>query len=131
MAQEPPRSIPLGLQVQLGRARVRPDMEGETRGWMDMLNDRLDEATETLAREQTALELAFLETDQDGQQWIVWLQIQGEAGEAITTSPYAIDADHIAYAGRCKEPGWRLAEPQLLLAPEPVRHALRRAAGLE
>lgn len=40
--------------------------------------DRLDEATETLAREQTALELAFLETDQDGQQWIVWLQIQGE-----------------------------------------------------
>jgi hypothetical protein len=105
-------------------------MDGEARAWMNMLNDRLDEATETLAREQTALELAFLDTDADGQQWVVWLQIHGEAGESITTSPHAIDADHIAYAGCCKEPGWRLAEPQLLLAPEPVRAALRRAAGL-
>ena len=76
---------------------------------MAMLNDRLDEATETLARERTVLELAFLETDENGVQWGVWLQIQGEHGEAITTSPHAIDADHIAYDEQCKEPGWRLA----------------------
>lgn len=105
-------------------------MEVEAREWMGMLNDRLDEATETLAREQTALELAFLDTDEDGQQWLVWLQIQGEAGESITTSPHEIDTDHIAYAERCKEPGWRLAEPQLLLAPKLVKDALQRAAGL-
>ena len=127
----PPRSIPPGLRVQLGRARILPNMQEEAQAWMAMLNDRLDEATETLARERTVLELAFLETDENGVQWVVWLQIQGEHGESITTSPHAIDADHIAYAEQCKEPGWRLAEPQMLLAPEPVRNALLRSAGIE
>jgi hypothetical protein len=131
MSPGPPRSIPSGLRVQLGRARILPNMQEEAREWMAMLNDRLDEATETLARERTVLELAFLESDDNGEQWVVWLQIQGEEGESITSSPHAIDADHMAYARRCKERGWRLAEPQLLLAPEPVRAALLRSAGIE
>lgn len=107
-----------------------PGMEEETHRWMEMLNGRLDEATETLDRERTVLELAFIETDEADQAWLIWLQIQGEGGEPISTSPFAIDDDHIAFARRCKEPGWHLAEPQLLLAPEPVRRALLQSAGL-
>lgn len=130
MSEISPGSLPPGLRVQFGRARILPDMEEETRRWMQMLNERLDEATQTLDRERTVLEMAFLETDDADQLWLIWLQIQGEAGESIDSSPFEIDRDHIAFAHRCKEPGWRMAEPQLLLAPEPVRQALLQAAGL-
>jgi hypothetical protein len=125
-----PTSVPVGLRVRLARARVRPGMEQETDRWMAMLNDRLDEAVETLDRERVALELAFREVDEAGQEWVVWVMIQGEGGASIDNSPFAIDRDHAAFAARCKERRWREADVELLLAPAPVRAALLQAAGL-
>jgi hypothetical protein len=43
MSLAPPRSVPSGLHVQLGRARILPNMQEEARAWMGMLNDRLEE----------------------------------------------------------------------------------------
>ena len=98
-------------------------MEDEAVRWMQMLNDRRDEAVRTLERERVALEIAFRERDDDGD-WLVWVMIQGEGGESIDDSPFEIDRDHAAFAQRVKLPNRPEAEPQLLLLPEPVRAAV-------
>ena len=100
-------------------------MEQEAERWMQMLNDRHDEATQTLERERVAIEIVFREHDDDGD-WLVWVMLQGEGGESIGDSPFAIDHDHVAFAERVKLPNRPEAEPQLLLLAAPVRDAVLR-----
>lgn len=118
-------SIPLGLRVRCKRRRIRPGMEAEVERWMRMLNDRRDEAVQTLERERVAIEVVFREADS-----LVLVMIQGEGGAAIDDSPFEIDAEHAAFAERCTLPGGEEAEPQVLLLPAPVRSAVLRWAGV-
>jgi hypothetical protein len=118
-----PASIPPGLQVELSRARIKPGMGGEVDRWMRMLNDRVDECVATLERERMAVEVIFRDRDEQGE-WLYVVSIQGEGGEGLDTSTYAIDRDHVEFARRCEEPGWLEAEPQVLLLPDPVRRAV-------
>lgn len=97
-------------------------MEHEVDEWMQMLNDREDECVATLDRERMAVEAVFRLRDEHGD-WLYWFCVRGESGEEMDDT-HAIDRDHVAYGKRCKEPGWEEAEPQLLLLPEPVRHAV-------
>ena len=102
-------------------------MEGEAQRWMQMLNRREAEAVQTLERERVALEVVFRERDADGD-WLVWVMIQGEQGEAIDDSPFEIDRDHLHFAERVKTPNLPEADPQVLLMPGPVRDAVLRWA---
>ncbi len=97
-------------------------MEREVDDWMQMLNDREDECVATLDRERMAVEAVFRLRDEQGD-WLYWFSLRGDEGGELNDEA-AIDRDHIAYGKRCKEPGWDEAEPQLLLLPEPVRHAV-------
>lgn len=118
-------SSPPGLRVRCKRRRIRPGMGPEAERWMQMLNDRLGEAVQTLERERVAIELVFREGDS-----LVWVMIQGEGGASIDDSPFEIDAEHAAFAERCIVPGGQEAELQLLLLPAPVQAAVLRWAGL-
>ena len=100
-------------------------MEREAERWMQMLNDRREEAVQTLERERVAIEIVFRERDDDGD-WLVWVMLQGEAGAAIEDSPFQFDRDHADFADRVKLPNRPEAEPQLLLLAEPVREAVLR-----
>lgn len=117
-----PDSIPAGLTVALHRARIRPGMEHEATEWMQMLNDRLDEAVDTLGRERMAIEVVFRSSEPDGD-YLTWVTVRGR-GESVESSTHQLDIDHVAYDRRVREPGWATAEPQLLLLPEPVRAAV-------
>lgn len=88
-----------------------------------MLNDRLEEAVETLDREHVAVEIAFRHHDDQGD-WLLWLMIQGDHGASAADSPFPIDRDHADFAHRCRETPWLEAEPQVLLLPAPVRAAI-------
>lgn len=117
-----PASIPNGMLVELSRARILPGKEAICDEWMEMLNNRLDECTATLAGERMALEVAFRRKDDDGE-WIYWVSIFGHGGGGLDErSP--LDREHIAYARACKEPGWEEAKPALLLASPAVREAI-------
>jgi hypothetical protein len=102
-------------------------MEQEAERWMQVLNDRHDEAVQTLERERMAIEIVFREHDEDGD-WLVWVLIHGEGGSSIEDSPFEIDRDHAAFASRVKQPNRPEAEPQLLLLADPVRDAVLRWA---
>ncbi len=118
-----PKTIPPGLRVRCGRARIRPGAEQEAERWMAMLNDLSSEAVQTLERERMAIELVFRERDDDGD-WIVWVLIQGDGGASIADSPFPIDRDHAAFGQRCLLPGRPEAEPQVMLMPALVRDAV-------
>jgi hypothetical protein len=118
-----PSTIPRDLRVRYARRRIRPGMRAEVDRWMDMLNERCDEAVATLERERVAAELVFRDGDA-----LVWVMIQGEGGAAIDDSPFAIDREHAAFAGRCLLPREPEAEPLVLLLPAPVREAVLASA---
>lgn len=40
-----------------------------------------------------------------------------------------VDRAHADFARECKEPGWQILQPELLLAPEPVISAMAQWAG--
>ena len=121
------RSIPEGLTVALHRARIRPGMEQTATEWMQMLNDRLDEAVDTLGRERMAIEIVFRSKEQDGD-YLTWVTVQGQ-GESVDTSTHPLDIDHLSYDKRVREPGWTRGEPQLLLLPDPVRAAVESVSA--
>jgi hypothetical protein len=123
-----PSSIPSGLQVELSRQRLLPGSSGTADEWMATLNTRLVECEATLDREHVALELAFRLEDENGE-WLYWLMIRGPGGECLDES-IPIDRDHVAFAKRCKPPGWEDATAQLLLATSEVRTAILAAARL-
>lgn len=116
------RGIPDGLTVSLHRARIRPGMEDEATRWMQMLNDRHDEAVATLDRERMAIEIVFRSSEPTGDH-LTWVTVRGP-GEDVGTSTHPLDVDHLEYDRRVRLPGWTTAEVHLLLAPEPVLAAI-------
>lgn len=116
--------LPPGMVVELSRARVLPGRSAEADRWMTMLRERHSECIATLDRERMAVEVVFRQTDPDGSDYLWWFALKGEAGAGLSTSPFAIDAEHEAQARRTKEPGWTEAEAQVVLLPEPVRRAI-------
>jgi hypothetical protein len=89
---------------------------------MRMLDERVDECVATLDRERMAIEIVF-RLKEDGNDYLYWVSVHGEHGTGLDPGE-PIDRDHIAAAGRTKEPGWVEAEPQVLMLPDPVRKAV-------
>jgi hypothetical protein len=123
-----PSSIPVGLNVQLFRAKVINGQSSTVDEWMSMLNDRLDEGEATLERERMGVEIVFRQRDGDTE-YLYWIVICGE-GESVESSHHQLDIDHVAYDERCRERGWETAQPELLLLQAPVRRAVLDACQL-
>jgi pimeloyl-ACP methyl ester carboxylesterase len=119
-----PASVPAGMRLELSRARLLPGAQAETERWMGMLHERYEECLDTLSAERMAFEATFRHTDADGTEWIYHLQLSGDEGGGLDLSN-PVDAEHQAYAMRCKEPGWEELRPVLLLAPRPVRQVMQ------
>jgi Family of unknown function (DUF6176) len=114
-----PASVPSGMQLELSRARLLPGAQQETERWMQMLHDRYDECLDTLGPERMAFEATFRHTDSDGTEWIYHLSLFGDGGSGLDLSN-PVDAEHLAYAMRCKARGWEELRPVLMLAPRPI-----------
>ena len=95
--------------------------------WMQMLNDRAEECRVTLSPERMAVEAVFRLRDEQGE-WLYWFELAGDGGSGLTDER-AIDRDHIAFSKRAKVPGHEVAEPLLLLLPEPVERVIRSWAA--
>ena len=122
-----PPTVPAGIRVELSRHRVIPGQSAVVDEWMQMLNDRADECRVTLSPERMAVEAIFRLRDEQGE-WLYWFELHGDGGSGLTQEQ-AIDRDHIAFAQRAKVPGYEVAEPLLLLLPEPVERVVRSWAA--
>ena len=113
------------MKVELSRFRVRQGKSARVDDWMNMLNANLADNLEGLAREQMKLEVIFREII-DGQEYLYWFSVQGEAGEPLQTSTFAVDHQHMAFHNECIEAeyGMRAAQPQAIMVPEHVAQAM-------
>ncbi|MDQ3544557.1 MAG: class I SAM-dependent methyltransferase [Actinomycetota bacterium] len=108
--------------MSLHRGKVVSGQSSGVDDWMDMLNARLDECVATLDRERMGVEIVFRQRDGDDE-YLYWVQVRGD-GASVETSPAQLDLDHVAFDERCRERGWQLGEPELLLLPAAVRAAV-------
>lgn len=123
-----PDSVPQGMRMELSRAKIVPGRESEAEAWMQMLNDRYDEAVATLPAERAPLQATFLNREGDGSLWLYHFSITAEERPDYEPHVADIDRDHAAYGERVKLPGWEELRPMLLLTPHHLRDAMLRWA---
>ena len=113
------------MKVELSRVRVKPGKSARVDEWLSMLNARRDEVLQTLDREQMKLEVIFREII-EGEEYLYWFSVQGETGESVNTSPFAVDQEHIAFHEECidHDYGMRDAQPQVIMVPPQVAQAM-------
>ena len=113
------------MKVELSRFRVKPGKSARVDEWLEMLNDHMGEVVQTLEREEMQLEVIFREII-DGEEYLYWFSVQGEAGEDVKTSPFAVDQAHIAFHEECidHEYGRRDAQPQVVMASRRIAEAM-------
>ena len=115
-----PSSVPPGMRLELSRAPVVTGKEGELQEWMDTINDRYPEHQEALSNERQIFEATFRNTEADGSTWIYHLSLMGTESARLDTN-LALSAEHAAFSGRVKQPGWEELVPMFMLTPDHIR----------
>jgi len=73
-----PPSLPLGMKLELSRAKLLPDTEEKFSEWMNFLHDNYSEIQDGLGAEQSIFESTFVHTEVDGTRWIYHLSVDGK-----------------------------------------------------
>jgi len=113
------------MRVELTRVRVKEGKSARVDEWLRMLNDNMSEVIQTLDREQMKVEVIFREMV-DGEEYLYWFSVQGEAGEEVNTSPFDVDRQHMAFHEECIDHkyGAHDAQPQVVMVPPNLAEAL-------
>lgn len=113
------------MLVELTRVRVKSGKSARVDEWLAMLNSRMDEVKQTLVREEMQVEVIFREMI-DGDEYLYWFSIQGEAGAHVRTSPFEVDQLHIAFHEECidHDYGARDAQAQVIMLPDAIAEAI-------
>jgi hypothetical protein len=113
------------MKVELSRFRVKPGKSEQVDAWLKMINDNMDEALQTLEREQMQLEVIFREII-NGEEYLCWFTVEGEGAGSVNTSPFELDHKHIAYHEECidHDYGRHDAQPQVILVPQKIAQAM-------
>lgn len=83
-------------EVLLTKNRIKPGKTEQLREWMEEIKSRRKEAIETLQHEDMLTESAFLESGEEGDYLIYYMEAEdiGQVFEAFDSSPYEIDQEH-------------------------------------
>ena len=113
------------MKVELTRLRIKQGKSARVDEWLKMINDRVDEAVETLDREGMKLEVIFREMIGDND-YLCWFTVQSETGEPLETSPFDLDGKHTEFGDECidHDHGGHEAQPQVILVPRAVAKAM-------
>jgi hypothetical protein len=93
----------------LSTARVKPGKTERLRAWYEELEDRREEALETQRAEGVRQENAFILPGADFDLLAVFIEVEDmdKANAAFYSSPFKIDAEHLAVMDECTEGGGR------------------------
>ncbi|MBL8102520.1 MAG: hypothetical protein JNM02_08335 [Anaerolineales bacterium] len=113
------------MKVELSRFRVKAGKSTRVDEWLKMLNDNMSEVIQTLDREQMKIEVIFREMI-DGEEYLYWFEVHGEAGELVITSPFELDHKHIAFHDECIDHtyGAHESQPQVVMVPADIAQAM-------
>lgn len=107
-----------GLQATLYRFKVKDGEDDSYRAWMTMLNQRHNEAVDSLGRENTMVEAIFRDAESDPRS-LYWLVVKTPGGALVETSALPIDKVHNAFMEKVLVKGSRvtLTRDNYLLNP--------------
>ena len=113
------------MKVELTRLRIKKGKSVRVDEWLAMINQRIDEAVQTLDREEMKIEIIFREIIGEDD-FLCWFTVQGETGEPIETSPFGLDRAHREFGEECidHDYGGHEAQPQVILVPAAVAEAM-------
>lgn len=113
------------MKVELSRFKVKQGKSDRVCEWLKMLNENMEDVVQTLDREEMKLEVIFREII-EGQEYLYWFSVQGEAGEMADTSPFEVDKTHLAFHEECieHEYGMHDSQAQVIMVPKLVADAL-------
>ena len=113
------------MLVELSRFRIKPGKEARVDEWLRMLNERIDEAKETLRREKMKVEVIFREKI-GGDEYLSWFSVQDETGAPVSSSPHEIDKEHLRFHDECLDHdyGRRDGQAQVVMVPDEVAAAM-------
>ena len=89
------------------RIKLKPDSADRVMEWAKFINERKDEALQTLEDEGVFIESVFLEKTPEADYLIYYMKLESleKAGEVVSKSKHAIDAYHKQFKIDCWEKG--------------------------
>ena len=86
----------MNYETRCVKIRLKPDSIEKAREWARVINERKDEAIETLRDESVILEMVFLDQSAEGDFLIYLMKAESfaKAGEAAQKSAHSIDEFH-------------------------------------
>lgn len=80
----------------------------------------------TLEDEKMYVETIFREI-LDGQEYLYWYSIQGDAGQDVEESDHWVDKKHLEFWEECIDPTFRPVDlnPEVVMIPERIKESFR------
>lgn len=88
------------MNIELTRFKVKKGKSKVVDEWLAFLKDNMDETLITLEQEKMYVETIFREV-LNGEEYLYWYSIQGEAGTEVEESDHWIDKKHLEYWREC------------------------------
>lgn len=98
------------FEMRCVKIKLKPDSLEKVREWAKTINERKDEALETLRDEKVILETVFLDQNSEGDFLIYVMKAASfaKARQAVQKSIHSIDEYHQNFKRECWEDGKRL-----------------------
>ncbi|KRG13744.1 DUF6176 family protein [Lederbergia galactosidilytica] len=112
------------MNIELTRFRVKKGKSKLVDEWMKFLNDHMHEVLLTLEDEKMYVETIFRE-NLDGQEYLYWYSIQGDAGQDVEESEHWVDKKHLEFWEECIDPTFRTVDlnPEVVMIPKRVKES--------
>src|SRR4051812_44086137 len=100
----------MNYETRCVKIKLKPDSIEKARTWAKTINERLDEALQTLRDESVMLETVFLDRNSEGDFLIYLMKAESfeKAKEAVEHSAHTIDEYHQNFKHECWESGEKL-----------------------
>lgn len=114
------------MNIELTRFKVKKGKSKVVDEWLAFLKDNMDETLITLEQEKMYVETIFREV-LNGEEYLYWYSIQGEAGTEVEESDHWIDKKHLEYWRECIDKEFEPVDlkTEVVMIPENIKKQMK------
>lgn len=117
------------LVVKLHRYEMQDGSEQAYKGWIKWHDDDHASIITALEEERMYFEAVFRDPEKK-RNVLYWVEVHGEGGASVSSSPEAADSVHMKYLKQILVPGSKkTADAEYLLVPDFIEKAIRHHQG--
>lgn len=113
------------MNIELTRFRVKDGKSERVDEWLKFLNENMNDVLLTLEDEKMYVETIFRE-QLNGNEYLYWFSVQGDAGQAVEQSDHWIDKKHLDYWNECIDKTFKPIDlkTEVVMIPTKVRESM-------